>query len=218
MAQTATTAQSVKPTAERILDAAERHFAEKGYTATSLGEIADDVGIRSPSLYKHFASKLALYEAVMHRLLDPYFQMLESVLAVPGDVEQAEQNLENVVRHYYATPNLARLVQHAALAGGDEVQLMMTEWFDPVFERAAALTHQTPFLSGSDSKQVLYLVMAFHNMMSGYVTMAPLHEKLLGEDPLGASARQHHIEFMKGIARVLWNAPALPAEPSPRGK
>ncbi len=37
-------------TSERILDAAEDLFAEKGYSATSLGDVADRVGIRSPSL------------------------------------------------------------------------------------------------------------------------------------------------------------------------
>ena len=56
-------------TAERILDAAESLFAEKGYSATSLGDVADRVGIRSPSLYNHFRNKEALYEAVLERLL-----------------------------------------------------------------------------------------------------------------------------------------------------
>ena len=58
-----------RTTAERILDAAEDLFAEKGYSATSLGDVADRVGIRSPSLYNHFRNKEALYEAVLERLL-----------------------------------------------------------------------------------------------------------------------------------------------------
>ena len=56
-------------TADRILNAAEDLFAEKGYSATSLGDVADRVGIRSPSLYNHFKNKEALYEAVLERLL-----------------------------------------------------------------------------------------------------------------------------------------------------
>ena len=62
----------MKSTAERVLDVAEALFAEKGYKAASLGEVADGVGIRSPSLYNHFRNKEALYEAVLERLLDRF--------------------------------------------------------------------------------------------------------------------------------------------------
>ena len=60
---------------ERILDAAEARFAEKGFSATSVAEIADDVGIRGPSLYKHFDTKAALYHAVAKRLIKTTHQL-----------------------------------------------------------------------------------------------------------------------------------------------
>src|SRR5215470_11314729 len=185
-----------RSTAEKILDAAEARFAEKGYSATSLGEIADDVGIRTPSLYKHFATKKKLYEAVMKRLLDPYVEMLATLLAPPHDPEQAHRNLDAVVRHYYERPNLARLVQHAALAGGDEVDMLLRRWFNPFFRRAAQLTPK--------SHNQLFIVMAFHDLMSGYVTNAPLHRRLLGEDPLSKRARERHLAFLKSLATALW--------------
>ena len=53
--------EGAQTTAERILDAAEDLFAQKGYSATSLGDVADRVGIRSPSLYNHFRNKEARY-------------------------------------------------------------------------------------------------------------------------------------------------------------
>jgi AcrR family transcriptional regulator len=193
-------------TADRILDAAEARFAERGFSATSLGEIADDVGIRTPSLYKHFADKKDLYQAVLARLLDPYVEMLERLLVAPSDAGQAQRNLEAVVQHYYERPNLARLVQHAALAGGDEIDMMMKRWFDPFFRRAAQLTPALPSLRRRAPQQRLFLVMAFHNLMSGYVTMAPLHRRLLGEDPLGKRARTRHLAFLKDLAGALWMA------------
>src|SRR5215468_7460869 len=102
-----------RTTATRILDVAEAEFAARGYHAASLGDIADQVGIRTASLYKHFASKRALYVAVVQRLLDPYFRLLGELLVVPASAAQAERNLETVLAHYFRTPNLARLVQHA---------------------------------------------------------------------------------------------------------
>ena len=66
-------------TSDRILDAAEDLFAEKGYSATSLGDVADRVGIRSPSLYNHFKNKEALYEAVLERLLAVFSAPLEEL-------------------------------------------------------------------------------------------------------------------------------------------
>lgn len=188
---------------DRILDAAEARFAEKGFRATSIGEIADDVGIRGPSLYKHFATKADLYHAVARRLLDPYFEVLERLLA-PSDILVAQKNLELVAQYYYDRPNLARLVQHAALAGGDELDLLAREWFNPFLRRAAQLTRRRP-KRGDDRQHVAFVVMAFHTMMSGYITMAPLHRKLLGQDPLSRRARASHLAFLRGLAGALWN-------------
>jgi hypothetical protein len=48
------------------------------------------------------------------------------------------------------------------------------------------------------------VVMAFHSIMSGYITMAPLHRKLLGEDPLSKRARDEHLTFLRNLAGALW--------------
>lgn len=57
-------------TKQRILDEALALFAEKGFANVYVGEIAGRVGIRAPSLYKHYKSKQAIFDAIveeMHR-------------------------------------------------------------------------------------------------------------------------------------------------------
>jgi len=52
-------------TRERILKAARETFAEKGYGATSLDEIAQALGLTKGAIYHHFPSKRALLEALL---------------------------------------------------------------------------------------------------------------------------------------------------------
>ena len=73
-----TRASATRPVAHRsagletraeILAAAERHFAEVGFEAARLEDIAADVGIRRAAIFYHFRGKQELYAAV----LDGYF-------------------------------------------------------------------------------------------------------------------------------------------------
>ena len=50
-------------TKEKILHEALSLFAEKGYDAVYVGDIADAVGIKAPSLYKHYKSKQEIFDS-----------------------------------------------------------------------------------------------------------------------------------------------------------
>ncbi len=61
--------KDLSPSAVRVCDAAVGHFAEYGYDASSLNEIAQLAGMRKASLYAHFANKDALFVEVFQRAL-----------------------------------------------------------------------------------------------------------------------------------------------------
>ena len=52
-------------TRQSILDKALELFSAKGYDSVSVGEIAKAVGIKAPSLYNHFPSKQAIFDAIV---------------------------------------------------------------------------------------------------------------------------------------------------------
>lgn len=52
-------------TKERILEAALTLFAENGYDGTSVEQIATEVGIKAPSLYKHYKGKEDILNALI---------------------------------------------------------------------------------------------------------------------------------------------------------
>lgn len=58
-------------TKQRILDAAELLFGEKGFDATSLREITGRAGVNLAAVNYHFGSKVDLFRAVLDRHLVP---------------------------------------------------------------------------------------------------------------------------------------------------
>lgn len=55
-------------TKERILSAALELFSAGGYDAVSVEQIASAVGIKAPSLYKHYKSKKDIFDSIVEKM------------------------------------------------------------------------------------------------------------------------------------------------------
>jgi TetR/AcrR family transcriptional regulator len=199
----AVSAAPVPSTSDRILDAAEDLFAEKGYSATSLGDVADRVGIRSPSLYNHFKNKEALYEAVLERLLSVFSAPLVELDSGPLTNERVFHWLEAIVRQHHSNPNLARLLQHAALSGGPHTNQLIDRLFRPMFQPGAKIEGENITLLEKTGLQP-WAVMAFNNLVMSYVTMAPMYRDLLGQDPFSDEALENQLNLIKTLLRAVF--------------
>jgi AcrR family transcriptional regulator len=60
-------------------------FAQKGYRATTVREIADAAGILSGSLYHHFDSKESIGDEILTRFLDAILADYRAAVATGGD-------------------------------------------------------------------------------------------------------------------------------------
>lgn len=66
-------------TKQCILQEALRLFSRKGYDAVSVEQIADAVGIRAPSLYKHYKGKQDIFEAIFEETARRYDAFTDSI-------------------------------------------------------------------------------------------------------------------------------------------
>lgn len=73
---------------ELILAAATRRFAEYGFEATTVRQIADDVNILSGSLYHHFATKEEILEEIVRDAILTMRDDAQRIAALPLDAEQ----------------------------------------------------------------------------------------------------------------------------------
>ena len=85
-------------------------FAERGYAAASIDEIARRSGVSAPILYDHFASKLDLHGRLLERTRDELLAMWREALA--GDApaqERIPRAIEAWARYVEANPYAARM-------------------------------------------------------------------------------------------------------------
>lgn len=97
-------------TRERILDEAERIFAELDYSATRLEDVARAVGIRRASIIYYFPTKQQLYEAVQERAYSALVaHVRQSVESVRADSERLLALLDATLDFLVERPTLARI-------------------------------------------------------------------------------------------------------------
>lgn len=109
------TSTTLTSAAERIAYLALDQFAEHGYDAASLNDIAVRAGIKKASLYAHFSSKDALYVVALELALRAELDYVQSQFAknsrsikAPGEVY-----IDNLQRRYNQNESLRFLLRAA---------------------------------------------------------------------------------------------------------
>lgn len=83
-------------TKQKILHEALNLFSEKGYSAVYVGDIAAAVGIKAPSLYKHYKSKQDIFNAILEEMKAGYDQQAFA-LQMDGNNAEVDANIFSAV-------------------------------------------------------------------------------------------------------------------------
>ncbi|PZM12496.1 TetR family transcriptional regulator [Rhizobium tubonense] len=67
----------------RILDSAERLFRHYGYGKTTVADIARDLGMSTANIYRFFASKTEIHQAVCGRMLEMSYNIALTISRLP---------------------------------------------------------------------------------------------------------------------------------------
>jgi TetR/AcrR family transcriptional regulator len=115
-----------------ILKVATRRFARQGFDSTSLQEIADEVGVKKPSLLHHFPSKADLLRGVLDNLFEHWTDSLPRLLeAVTSGRGRFEAITAELMRFFLEDPDRARLVVRELLDRPDQMQSRLTQTLTP---------------------------------------------------------------------------------------
>jgi AcrR family transcriptional regulator len=113
---------------ERILDAATRVFAVKGYHGTLVDEIALAAETSKGGIYFHFPNKQAIFLALLDRLAEILRDRVERAVAAETDpIRRAEVALQVVLETFASHRRLSRLFLVEALGAGPELNARMVQ-------------------------------------------------------------------------------------------
>jgi AcrR family transcriptional regulator len=140
-------------TKQRILDTAERLFAERGYDAISLRHIIGEAGVNLAAVHYHFGSKEDLLDEVVLRKVGP---LNEARLALLDQAEKeaagAPVPVETVLKAFLAptaataaqNPNFVKLMGRLVSEGLiDRIARQRFQIFQPILERFVAVLQRS---------------------------------------------------------------------------
>ncbi|MFJ2545136.1 TetR/AcrR family transcriptional regulator [Pseudomonas sp. NPDC087612] len=135
--------RSLTPSAEKICAIAVEQFAELGYDASSLNDIAAAAGMRKPSLYAHFAGKDDLFQVVYARALHAEHEYLEACFAeqVPTGELPGQRFAERLNARYQASAHL-RFMLRTAFFPPSELRPVICAGFEAYLARLGELFAQ----------------------------------------------------------------------------
>jgi TetR/AcrR family transcriptional regulator len=200
-------ATSERTTREQILDAARQCFAQAGYSATSLNDIAAEVGIRRPSLLHHFVSKETLYEEVFEQLLSDWFSRLADSITAPSQgLEKVEQVLDAGFGFFADNPAYVTLMRREAIDGGSHLAIDLAATLRPLFDEAVGYFEREMAAGVFRDQDAAQLLLTGYGALLSYFSDAPFLEGLLDENPLTEPAlarrRTHIIEFFRSALEL----------------
>ncbi|MBQ91286.1 MAG: hypothetical protein CL441_07730, partial [Acidimicrobiaceae bacterium] len=168
-------------TKQRILDAAERLFADHGFPATSMRDITNEADVNLAAVNYHFGSKEALLIAVIERTAAPINRdRLERLDALELEAGGTAIEVESLVRAFLAPmfdrwsvwgksePKILKLVGRIHAEVDQDLRAKFIRQFDTVFSRySAAFQRSLPELAAADVHwRMLFLVGSMAHTMT----------------------------------------------------
>ena len=163
--------ERTKPaTADRILTAAMAEFGTRGYEATSLDDLARNLGIRKQTILYWFPSKEALLHAVVDLCAEEVTGRLERGLAQAGDgFERVEAMVKVMFRLAARHPTMLGFLREVTRLG-PPASTRMLDQLRPLVDRAAGYLQDEMDAGRMRRHEPRLLLLAAYSMVAGLAT------------------------------------------------
>ena len=193
---------SHKPTAERIADAALAAFGTRGYEATSLDDLARELGIRKQTILYWYPSKEALLASVIDRTTGEVMVRLERAVATSspgfGRIEAIVRSMSRLVARHPAMLGFVREVSRL----GPPASTRLTHAIAPLVDRASGYLAAEMDAGRMRRHDPRLLLLAAYSMVTGLATELEVL-RAFGEEPTLTSLVRRRNELLDLLRAAL---------------
>lgn len=189
---------------ERILDAAQACFADRGYSATSMRWLAERAGVSQPLVSHYFGSKERLFEAVLKRSLRQYESVQSEQFAREhDDPDFFLVGLTVLFRWLGSQREVMRLVHWARLEERLPNPALGAEIWAQVRIRARALVEAGVLREDLDPDGFVFFIDA---LMKGFWDRSDHYEAMMRAQEKDAEGLERMAErtFLLGLVRAFF--------------
>jgi AcrR family transcriptional regulator len=180
---------------QAILDAATELFADRGFGAVSVQEIADAADTHKTTVLYHFATKDALYEAVLDAALGLLADGMREFMSGELRRERVAYLIDQQQTFFAEHPSLARLLSRELLDSA-ATEAYLRRFVEPIYLPALASLKRSVERGLIRPIDPALFIHDLHVQLIGYFCHGPLLERLKPGDPFSIDAlidRRNHL-------------------------
>jgi TetR/AcrR family transcriptional regulator len=207
MSQAAPYRARAEKTRTAVLEAAEAIFAEKGFAATRLEDVADRVGIRRASIVYYFKDKKELYHAVLGSVFGGLLAKIGEALTRPDPLpERIEAGVVAWVDYVGARPTTARLLLREVADAAPGHRPAVLDHTQPFFElvREQVFEREPEQMTQLSPIDPVHLASTIAGATVFFIAAMPALVPQLELDPVSpAHLAAHREEVLRIVRRLL---------------
>jgi AcrR family transcriptional regulator len=116
-------------TYDKILQTAQRLFIQKGYTATSMRQVAEESGIGKATIYYHFSDKQAIAMALLQKSVARMGEVMRVIRAEDDARERIRTAVAASISFLLESADIVQIVRREIPSGRDQIQTNFMKFF-----------------------------------------------------------------------------------------
>lgn len=186
---------------QRILDAAVNLFAEKGFDATSVDEIAKLAEVNKAMIYYYFSSKEGLLSSIIRKSINEFTEIIENIDL--SKFENLEEMIKAIVKeaiNYIDNNNMViKIFQRESLSKTSKWDMNIIDIVGVIFERVEQIVRKKFSKSITIDITIVEQIM-FTNLVIGYLNVK---EKQVSDEEAKELVKERYIERFSRVIYLL---------------